>query len=222
MKPVYAVAVLVVFGLSACGKSGGDSDQGPARTPVACQAQVDLTSGAQSAFVEDIVDGGAGTFKLVDLRSYAQVTDKQLSGHLGAHAQFSKSANPKVMDLDGRTSVLCSDVSQIPEGQISLNAKFPLAFSRNDGKFPLDLKYFVKTSFQLYGAKATSLDQKEWESFQAEQMSSYDPDSIAKTDSSTSTKRSFYRLSDGKVAVKLDQQSETVHLVVIGIYELVN
>jgi hypothetical protein len=150
MMKIILLASCAVVCLVAAGCGHSDSNPGQPLVQAngtACADPIMARDNTSRVFVEDLVDGQAGEIRLVDVVEFvlAQSSDGKKAAVAG-HIQVSPKADPE--HVTAYQEILCSDVAQFPDGDVSARADAPFIIDRSSGAIARNLV----SEYLVYGA----------------------------------------------------------------------
>lgn len=217
MKKLIAVAALAMVA-AGCSKDKDNTALDANSSPEACLALIDVSQ-SPTIFAEDAISGKPGTYRLVEQRTFGDFNSKSLVAHIAGTTKISKYADPSKSKIDSKSSVLCANVANIPDGYVNANAESPIAFSQEDGTIPSSLKYMVKSKVTQYGSRADVVVKQ---SFATEASSTYFSGSVLAPDPYSTAKRTVHQIDATTVALRVEKLEKESKMVTISIYVLTN
>ena len=209
-----SLVVVVLASLTAFGCSSKENEI-VVQNESSCLASLDVLN-QPVVFAEDVADGRPGLYRLVESRTFSAVESDYGSyrAYLGGTTRVSKNADPSRFNISSVNDVSCFHMDN-EYGSVTARSSVPLAFSRETGKAPEELKYSVSTEFVKVTEK--TLDKAKVSSSTTTTSRLYSSSSVLNDSNQT-----VHRLADGKVAIRLEELDKKSKSIVIGIYELAN
>jgi hypothetical protein len=144
----------------------------------------------------------------------ATPADAQKPADPAAPAEPSKPA--EVQQISAASKILCSDMTDLPEGEMHAEAEAPLAISRKDGKIPEKLRYKLKANFQQHGEKSEAVEKSSTKA--ATEVEAQEA-TVLQTELGNGANRTFYRAGSGFV-VRTEQTDGSSKMITVLMYRL--
>lgn len=148
-RGLFRVLTVGMLVLSACGSNSSAPTAQPRKDGSLRISNTIAPHSSTRLEVSDVIDGGVGQYRLIRLEQYLKNSFK--AGPQSG-VQFRTEISPTA-DLDrpaAYSTVVQSDLSQIPNGGQTSSGQLPLAISRKDGSILRDLAW----QFAVYGERA--------------------------------------------------------------------